>query len=121
VSLPSDLAAMTSVDASEGVHRVGGDAQTYRRLLQLFAQNYPNAIQELRRIMSQEGVLAAEHYCHAFKGVTGTVGAHPLYERVCEIDVQLKTGQPADEALLVLADKLSKDLLAEIASLEASH
>ena len=117
-ALPADLRAMTSLDASEGVRRIGGKVEAYRKQLRRFRENYPNAIIELRRLMVEQGMQSAEEHCHALKGVSGNVGAHALYEKISEIDAQLKQGTLTNSAILDDAETLLQQLMQEIDGLE---
>ncbi len=112
--LPPDLAAMTCIDAVEGVRRIGGKADAFRKQLLRFRERYADAIAELRRLSEIEGVRQAEERCHALKGVAGNLGAHALYGKVSEIDDQLKRGQQADAAAMNEAEVLLARLMHEI-------
>ncbi|MDD5334793.1 MAG: response regulator [Rhodoferax sp.] len=115
--LPPDLLALTSLDALEGVRRIGGKAEAYRKQLRRFREHYPDAIGQLRRLTAQQGVARAEEYCHALKGVTGNIGAHALYEKVAAIDDQLKQGRLPDAAELDQARALLQQVMQEIDTL----
>jgi len=112
--LPADLAAMTCIDAVEGVRRIGGKSEAFRKQLLRFRERYPDAIAELRRLTATQGVRQAEERCHALKGVAGNLGAHALYQKVTEIDAQLKKGRPADAEALDEAQVLLQQLMQEI-------
>jgi CheY-like chemotaxis protein/HPt (histidine-containing phosphotransfer) domain-containing protein len=112
--LPADLAALTGVDAVEGVRRIGGKAEAYRKQLLRFRERYADAIAELRHLTVTQGVRQAEERCHALKGVAGNLSAHALYQKVTEIDDQLKQGQPAEAQALDEAQALLQQLMGEI-------
>ncbi|MCK6426546.1 MAG: response regulator [Burkholderiaceae bacterium] len=119
-ALPADLAALTCVDALEGVRRIGGKADAYRKQLLRFRERYADAIAELRQLTVTEGVRQAEERCHALKGVAGNLGAHALYRQVTEIDDQLKQGRPAQAQALDQAQALLQQLMQEIDGLARS-
>jgi signal transduction histidine kinase/CheY-like chemotaxis protein len=96
----ADLLALTSVDARDGIRRIGGKPAAYRRQLQRFREHYPDAVAELRRLMAVQGIEAAEGYCHALKGVTGSLGAHTLHEQFSVLNAQLNQGVTPDVHLL---------------------
>ena len=112
--LPADLLAITSLDTREGVRRIGGKAEAYRKQLRRFRENYPDAIAKLRRLAGVPCKQPAEEYCHALKGLTGNIGAHALYKILCAIDVQLKQGDTPDEASFDEADALLQRTMGEI-------
>ncbi len=115
--LPGDLLALTHLDAADGVRRIGGRAQSYRRQLQRFRAQYEDAIAVLRRLLTQTGLSAAEAHCHMLKGVAGNIGARALFAGVSQIDTRLKQGLPPDDELLDQAQALLRDVLADIDSL----
>jgi HPt (histidine-containing phosphotransfer) domain-containing protein len=117
------LAALTSFDANEGIRRIGGKADAYRKQLRRFREHYPNAAAELRRLATSEGARRAEEYCHALKGVTGNLGAAMLYERITAIDEHLKQNRLPDDATIDELADLLRRAMSEIDHLAtpASH
>ena len=117
--IPSDLQALTGIDAADGIRRIGGKADAYRKQLRRFREHYPAAIVELRRLAAEEGLPRAEEYCHALKGVTGNIGARGLYERIAAIDDLLKQGVLPDSVILDEVDALLQQVMKEIDGLNA--
>jgi len=115
--LPDDLLALTHLDAADGVRRIGGRAEPYRKQLRRFRAQYGDAVAELRRLLAQADPAAAEAHCHTLKGVAGNIGARALFARVSEIDARLKQGLPPDAELLDTAQALLSGVLADIGSL----
>jgi HPt (histidine-containing phosphotransfer) domain-containing protein len=118
--LPQDLLALAGIDVREGVRRIGGKVDAYRRQLRRFREHYPVAIAELRRLLAAEGTGPAEDYCHALKGVSGNLGAHALYQSVSAIDGQLKQGQLPTAEMLDRAEQQLKALIRDIDGLGGS-
>ena len=114
----ASLLSLTSLDAREGIRRIGGKPDAYRRQLRRFRENYAGAIAELRSLLDEQGMQAAEEYCHALKGVTGNIGANALYQRFCAIDEQLKQGLAPEDAALDEAEQLLQQAMGEIATLD---
>jgi CheY-like chemotaxis protein/HPt (histidine-containing phosphotransfer) domain-containing protein len=117
--LPSDLRALSALDAHEGVRRIGGKAEAYRRQLQRFREHYPDAINELRRLIRQGDLQRAEEHCHSLKGVSGNIGAQALFEHISAIDGTLKQGSVPEAAALSQAETLLGQVLHEIDGLAA--
>ena len=115
--LPDDLSALTHLDAADGLRRIGGRAAPYRKQLRRFGAQYGGAIAELRRLLAQEDLAAAEAHCHSLKGVAGNIGARALFDQVAEIDRLLKQGLRPDAALLDTAQSMLGNVLADIESL----
>ena len=118
--LPADLLALNSIDAREGVRRIGGKAASYRKQLRRFREHYPDAIAELRRLAAEQGAKRAEEYCHALKGVIGNIGANVLYTLISSIDDQLKQGLPPEAATLLVAEEQMRQVMREIDALDDS-
>ena len=118
--IAEELLAATSLDAREGIHRIGGKVDAYRKQLHRFREHYADAAEELQRLAGQEDTQRAEEYAHALKGVTGNIGALGLYECVTQIDAQLKEGRsPASDTLACLRTELAA-VMADIDSLSAN-
>ena len=102
--VPADLAAMRCFNAAEGVRRIGGKPDAYRRQLARFRAHYADAANELRRRLAERGTVHAEEYCHALKGITGNLSAAELFQQTAALDAQLKRGEvPPDTAFAALA------------------
>jgi len=97
---PPELLALASLDARQGIRRIGGRVEAYRKQLRRFREHYPDAAAELERLAAEQGARPAEEYCHALKGVSGNLGATALYASVSALDAQLKQGQLPDAAQL---------------------
>jgi HPt (histidine-containing phosphotransfer) domain-containing protein len=114
---PSDLLAMRSLDTREGVRRIGGKVDAYRKQLQRFRKHHAGAAGELARLIRQRELERAEDYCHALKGVTGNIGATVLFERLVEVDTQLKDRMIPDESILENVVDLLATVTTEIDSM----
>ncbi|OYW37770.1 MAG: hypothetical protein B7Z35_08955 [Hydrogenophilales bacterium 12-61-10] len=112
--IPADLRALTSLDAAEGVRRIGGKADAYRKQLRRFREHYSDAATQLLRLAAEQGMQKAEDYCHALKGVTGNIGAGALYGKVTAIDTRLKQGALPEagdlDALRTLLEQVLRDI-----------
>lgn len=94
---PSELLALESLQVGEGIQRVGGKVEDYRKQLQRFREHYANATQELKQLLlSKKDMTAGEDYCNTLKGVTGNIGAKSLYQCLINIGVSLKQSQLPD-------------------------
>jgi len=117
--LPPELLALSSLDAREGVRRIGGNVQSYRRQLRRFREHYVNAAGELQRLVADQDLRQAEDYCHMLKGVVGNIEAQALYRKVAEIDVILKQGKPPPEERLEELHLLLNEVMRDIDTLAA--
>ncbi|BAL22539.1 response regulator [Azoarcus sp. KH32C] len=116
--VPGDLLALASLDAREGIRRIGGKADAYRKQLQRFRKRHAGAVADLRAQLAAGALQRAEEICHVLKGVTGTLGARALYERISAIDALLKAGVLPDAVALDEAEALQQRLMDEIDGLD---
>jgi signal transduction histidine kinase/DNA-binding response OmpR family regulator/HPt (histidine-containing phosphotransfer) domain-containing protein len=117
--LPADLQALTSLDVQEGVRRIGGRAEAYRKQLRRFREHYADAADVLRRHLAEPELRQAKEYCHALKGVVGNIGAQLLYAALADLDAGLKDdSRPAPATLDEIADLLQQ-VMREIDGLAA--
>ena len=117
---PAELLSMKSVDAAQGIRRIGGKPDAYRKQLLRFRENYANAIDELERLVTQKGAQAGEEYCHALKGVSGNLGANELFTAMTGMDGLLKQGKMPEKAQFEHLRELLQDMLAEIDGLKGA-
>lgn len=113
----AELLGLESLQAQEGIKRIGGKEESYRKQLKRFREHYSNAVTELQRLLQANNLIEAEAFCHSLKGVTGNIGAHLVYKVVCNIDSLLKQQQmPPIEQIERLRDLLQQ-VMADIDSL----
>ena len=118
-TLPDDLRALDSLDTTRAVHRIGGDAEAYRKQLRRFRTRYADAPDRLAGLLAEGALRAAEEYCHALKGVCGNIGADALFACIATIDAQLKQmNAPGAESVVEMRRLLSR-VMDDIDLLEA--
>lgn len=104
----------------EGIKRIGGKEEAYRKQLKRFREHYSNAVPELQRLLQADKQVEAEAYCHSLKGVTGNIGAHGVYQCVSHIDNLLKQQQtPSNEQIEQLRNLLQL-VMADIDSISVT-
>ncbi len=113
-SLPGDLQALVHINAQDGLRRIGGKADAYRKQLRRFRQHYADAVLKVREFVASGDRQGAEEFCHSLKGVTGSVGAQSLYDIVTSIDDQLKQDIAPDDVILDEAEERLQHVLREI-------
>ena len=90
---PADLRALKNIDAAQGVRRIGGKVDAYRKQLFRFREHYSGAADELQRLIAEKGMQAGGEYCHAIKGVSGNLGANALFGCISELDALLRRSE----------------------------
>ncbi len=108
------LPDLASFDVAQGVRRIGGNVNAYRRQLRRFREHYAIAADELQRLFDTQGASSAEAYCHALKGVCGNLAADALFAEASALDARLKQGEaPEPGQMQRLRDGL-RQAMAEI-------
>lgn len=115
--LPVELLTLESLQVQEGVRRIGGKVDAYRKQLKRFREHYCDAVKELQRLLVSQGYIAAENYCHALKGVAGNIGAFTLFEELTRIDDLLKLKQMPSKNDFAQLNQLLSQVIADIDSL----
>lgn len=116
-SCPPDLLGLKSLQAAEGVRRIGGKVDAYIRQLKRFREHYPDAAKELQQLIADKGIRSAGDYCHALKGVSGNIGAQSLFECITQIDTDLKNGEIPQPVQFARMQQLLQAVMDDIDSL----
>lgn len=96
------------LDESIALTRVGGDADLLREVAELFLLDYPQALDSLRRAVSDQNASAVEQHAHRLKGSISTFGANQAFEAALALERKGRSGDlaGADDNLHVLEDRL---------------
>jgi two-component system sensor histidine kinase/response regulator len=114
---PPDLLALASLDAREGIRRIGGKSDAYRRQLLRFRDHYANAGAQLGAMLELHQYQQGDNFCHALLGVAGNIGADALFTQLGKIGTSLKRGAMPAQAELASLQQLLARLLADIDSI----
>ncbi|WP_020588001.1 response regulator [Desulfobacter curvatus] len=95
--LPSELPGF---DIEDGLRRVAGNRQLYRKLLLKVRRNYADAAADIRDLIEKGQMEDAQRLAHSIKGVAGNLGANALQSASLELEMHLKEGAPFDDARL---------------------
>ena len=118
-ALPDDLRHLDSLDSAQGVRRIGGDSEAYRKQLRRFRTRYDDAPARLAALITEGALQRAEEYCHALKGVCGNIGADALFACITGIDTKLKQRSLPDAEALARMGMLLEQVMQDIDSLAA--
>jgi len=105
------------IDVRQGVKRLGGNQEIYKKLLGVFLTSKAGAISEIRATLDIGDSDKAERLAHGLKGVAGNVSANGVYELAKDLEALIKSGERAeiDKAI----DRLSPELDRVIESLQS--
>ncbi len=90
------------IHASEGVERVGGNAEAYESMLVRFPKD--PYFSRLCEAITQKNVETAFEAAHALKGIVGNLSMNRMYDDLVPLVEQLRGGsmEGADELLYVI-------------------
>ena len=83
------------LDVKEGLNRIGGKVDSYKKLLETFIRNYENTSDTLTKLTSENNLKELAPLLHTISGVCGNIGAKEIYV----------VAYPLSHALKVLADQ----------------
>ena len=114
---PPELLALASVDAREGIRRIGGNVEAYRKQLRRFAESHRDAGARLLELLHQDSMQGANELCHALVGVTGNLGARAVFDQLSVLSASLKLGTRPPQEQTDAAMRHLQALLDDIESL----
>lgn len=115
--LPDDLLSLRRINAETGVTRLGGDVNSFRKLLMKFVTNQASAISDTMVALQELRTEDAHRYVHTLKGSAGSIGAETLQALAAKAEDKLLTAQPevvadcltaSQEELLAVIDEITK-------------
>jgi CheY-like chemotaxis protein len=107
------LAALVNIDTATGIGRFGGKEERYLSWLNLFVEEGPATVAEIRQLLGSSTSEAASRVAHAFKGRVGMLGMSELHPVVSALETTLRAAEPADE-LLDKVEEIVKQTSVEI-------
>ncbi|GEM_PF-1321173 len=87
------------LDVHDGLKRLGGKVEVYKRLLLAFLNDYADVGLSLQRSLDQGNEKDALTTLHTLKGISGNIAASELYQTCVELEEALKQGT-ASEGLM---------------------
>jgi signal transduction histidine kinase/CheY-like chemotaxis protein len=84
------LPDLPGINTEVGVSRVGGNMKFYRKLLDKFAENTADAIEEIKTAFSERNGEGAVRLAHTLKGVAGSIGAEALQVTAAKLETALR-------------------------------
>jgi len=110
----------THLDEALALSRVGGDFELLREVVGLFLEDYPRALEKIRRAVASNDASGVEHHAHSLKGSVSTFGAKDVFESALALEKQGRNGDlsGAPEALRTLENAL-QNLRPDLEALKA--
>jgi two-component system, sensor histidine kinase and response regulator len=85
---PSVAQQLQQLDESLALSRVGGDADLLREVIELFLDDFPNTLENIRSAVAAQDATKIEHEAHSLKGSVSTFGARRAFEAALELEKQ---------------------------------
>ena len=102
------------LDRTAVLERFDGDEDVIRKIAQLFLEEYPNLLQEIRNAIAQNDVEALRHSAHTLKGAASNFSPAAASE-VFKLEQLGKCGTVAGaEAQLAVVERSLEMLVAEL-------
>jgi two-component system, sensor histidine kinase and response regulator len=79
------------INTKVGLHRVGGNLQFYRRILDKFGRNHDRTAEEIKIAIAENNLDTAMRLAHTIKGIAGNIGAEKLSEVSAKLEEAIKT------------------------------
>jgi len=117
--LPAELAGF---DLTLLLQKLSGNAQLLRELLSDFHRDFSTAAQQIRGLLDQRDLPAAERLAHTIKGTSGNLSATALHDAATQLNDALR--QQAHDDLPEIMDRFEAQLdqtMAAIADLQQNR
>jgi len=111
-----DLPALPGVDTQDGVKRLGGNVNSYIKLLHKFAENQAGAISDMTKALESDGRELATRLAHTLKGVSGNIGATKLQRLALDLETAINNNSNENAGLLL--SETGEELARVIAMIE---
>ena len=82
--------SLPGFDLTEGLNRVAGNTELYKKLLLSFYRDNSNKVQQIKQALETDDVTTARHLVHSIKGVSGNISAKRLFASARDLELQLK-------------------------------
>lgn len=77
------------IDSQLGLQHTAGDKVVYRKVLQKFAENHANSMNEISQALTAKNAPAARQLVHTLKGLAGSLGATSLQGHLLRLEESL--------------------------------
>jgi two-component system sensor histidine kinase/response regulator len=89
-----------AIDVASALRRVGGNLSLYHKLLGRFASKSTTTVQEIQLALLSGASQEAERMAHTVRGVAGNLGAMPLADAACDLELAINANaEKVGEAL----------------------
>ena len=86
-SMPGSLPGF---DLTEGLNRVAGNTELYKKLLLSFYRDNSDKVEQIKQALKSDDVTTAQHLVHSVKGVSGNISAKRVFASARDLELILK-------------------------------
>ncbi len=85
--------SLPGLNLAEGLARLGGNSDLYRRLIIGFARDKRHAGREIRSVLAESDLEKAGDLTHAVRGIAGNISASRLYATLSSLETACREGE----------------------------
>ncbi|AEG02112.1 PAS domain-containing protein [Methylomonas methanica] len=110
-----EIPFLYGINSQLGLQHTAGDKAVYRKVLQKFATNHANSMNEISEALTTENLSAARQLVHTLKGLAGSLGANSLQghlqrleESLAEQGTNIQNAPTINKLINLAAQELSR-------------
>ena len=84
-----DIPFMYGIDSAIGLEHTAGDKRIYRKILQKFAENHADSMNEITQALADQNSPVVNQQVHTLKGLAGSLGALSLQNNLQRLEESL--------------------------------
>lgn len=119
--MSAEFPELDGLFVKEALKRLANDTNMYKKILLQFKGKYSDIVSDIQNKIVQESIESAEQKCHEFKGISGNIGAHALFNITTKLDNILKSGENPSAELFEKFEKELKVVIDSISSFEETQ
>ncbi len=86
----SPFPELPGISVESGLERIGGNHESYRKLLLKFSENQTRTIDKIKAALETKDFREAKEIVHSLKGVAGNIGAERVHRLTIDLEEVLK-------------------------------
>ncbi|MCB0323225.1 MAG: Hpt domain-containing protein [Bdellovibrionales bacterium] len=87
---------LPALNRSAALERMGGDEEIYQEVWEVFSDDVPTQLEELKRLLQANERQTAERIAHSLKSAAGNVGAEQMSRTAAELEKRMSSAPNED-------------------------
>lgn len=101
-----ELQSLAILNKEEALQRAAGEEEVLLEIMEVFREDVPRKIQQLREVIEEEDVRGLQRTAHIVKGATGAIGAKRCWNAANRLEkAALSKNMPAIPVLMIDLEK----------------